>query len=63
LRAWLDNQDRQAEAIRPVLAATYGSDEVTRWHNRWRIFLMACEELFAWNDGQEWFVSHYLLQR
>ena len=31
------------------------------WFNRWRIFWMACEELFAFNNGYEWFVGHFLM--
>ncbi|MCA9212717.1 MAG: class I SAM-dependent methyltransferase [Planctomycetales bacterium] len=61
-RAWLQNQDANAGAIVDVLKSTYG-DGARLWHNRWRLFFMACEELFAFQHGEEWFVVHYLFER
>jgi len=61
--AWLANMDRRQEQILPILERTYGKKNAERWFGRWRIFFMACAELFAFNDGQEWFVSHYLFER
>ena len=57
--AWLANMDAHRAEIDPVLAHTYGADQVTRWRVRWRLFFMACAELFAFRGGRQWFVSHY----
>ena len=62
-RAWLRNHDAANESLTEILQVAYGKDDVTRWYNRWRMFFMACEELFAFNRGHEWFVSHYLFER
>jgi cyclopropane-fatty-acyl-phospholipid synthase len=62
-RAWLRLIDQRKAAVMPVLEATYGADAAERWFMRWRIFFMACEELFRYRSGREWFVSHYLFRR
>lgn len=58
--AWLENMDAQKMAVLPILAQAYGPDQVRRWWVRWRVFFMACAELFAYRGGTEWFVGHYL---
>ncbi len=57
--AWLSRMDDAAPRVRSIFAATYGADAVTRWWVRWRIFFLACAELFACRHGNEWMVSHY----
>lgn len=61
--AWLVNLDANADLLRPVLAATYGASTAARWHQRWRMFFMACAELFGYDDGREWFVAHYTFRQ
>jgi len=60
---WLIKFDRKITQIREIFAKTYGVDQVTKWTVYWRAFFMACAELFAYNNGQEWFVSHYLFEK
>jgi cyclopropane-fatty-acyl-phospholipid synthase len=67
-RAWLANTDAHRKEILSLFEATYASNlsgrarraEATKWLVRWRIFYMACEELWGYADGSEWGVSHYL---
>jgi cyclopropane-fatty-acyl-phospholipid synthase len=61
--AWVERMDADKEALMPVLVATYGDGEARKWWMRWRMFFMACAELFAFNGGQEWWVSHYRFVR
>jgi cyclopropane-fatty-acyl-phospholipid synthase len=67
LNAWLANMDARRDALMPILAATYGTHQAGLWWQRWRIFFMACAELFGYgqgpNRGQQWWVSHYLFER
>lgn len=62
-RAWLERMDGRPEDVQAVLARTYGNGQVRRWWVRWRIFFMACEELFGYREGREWLVSHYRFRR
>ncbi|MBK9989615.1 MAG: class I SAM-dependent methyltransferase [Verrucomicrobia bacterium] len=60
---WLQNMDRYRAELRPLLAATYGAEHETRWWVYWRVFFMSCAELWGYRGGEEWLVSHYLLQK
>lgn len=61
--AWLENMDQNEDSIRRVIADCYGQPDASLWWQRWRIFFMACAELFDYDDGQEWYVGHYLFQK
>ena len=51
------------DSIMPILEETYGEQDASVWFMRWRMFFMACAELFDYNNGQEWYVGHYLFER
>ena len=57
-RAWRENLEEQRGPVMNVLQKTYGS-EADRWFHRWRLFFLACEELFGYRGGSEWLVAHY----
>ena len=60
---WLANMDRQRDSIMQIMIETYGKAESLRWFNRWRIFFLAVSELFNTQQGQQWWVSHYLFEK
>jgi cyclopropane-fatty-acyl-phospholipid synthase len=60
---WLNNHDANEAAIMQVLTKAYGARNAALWSQRWRMFWMACAELFGYADGQEWMVAHYRFMR
>jgi cyclopropane-fatty-acyl-phospholipid synthase len=61
--AWLANMDRRRDQVWPLLESVYGRQQTQQWWMRWRMFFMACAELFGFDDGQQWWVSHYLFEK
>jgi cyclopropane-fatty-acyl-phospholipid synthase len=57
LRAWLANLDAHADEALALL----GGDR--RLLASWRLFLISTAEIWGWQDGERWLVSHYLLER
>lgn len=60
---WLENQDRHADEIQRLFEDVYGKAEAKVWAQRWRMFWMACAELFGYAGGNEWLVAHYRFQK
>ena len=58
--AWLENIDARRGDALGIFKEHYGRD-AGRVVQRWRIFFMACAELFGYSGGREWGVSHHLL--
>ncbi len=60
--AWHRNLGAHRNEVRAVLRGHYGPG-ADRWYHRWRLFFLACEELFGYASGEEWGVGHYRLSR
>ena len=60
--SWLARMDANRRVLRPILAQTYGEENARLWWARWRLFFMACAELWGYHHGSEWIVCHYLFE-
>lgn len=61
--AWLDRLDRNRAPVSKILSEIYGKQQAGRWFLRWRMFFMACAELFSYRNGGEWLVAHYRFEK
>lgn len=60
--AWYQNHLSNRDAIVSLFAKTYRGEDPNIWFERWKIFFLACAEMFALRGGKEWLVSHYLFK-
>ena len=49
--AWLERLDENRFAVERVVGRRQAAN--------WRVFFLACAELWAYRGGTEWLVSHY----
>lgn len=61
LEAWLVQLDSRPQDALAALASA-GTPRPRMALQRWRIFMMACSELFGYEQGRRWWVSHYLFR-
>jgi cyclopropane-fatty-acyl-phospholipid synthase len=61
--AWLAKLDAAWPAAVAALSAGRTRAEAERQAQRWRLFFLACAELFGFAGGTEWVVSHARLRR
>lgn len=61
--AWLENLDARRDAALEIISRVYGAADRERWLSRWRVFFMACAEMFGYARGGEWWVAHYRFRR
>lgn len=59
LAAWLTRLDTHRGDIIARFRRDLPARAARAQWRRWRVFTIACEELFAYDDGQRWFVAHY----
>jgi cyclopropane-fatty-acyl-phospholipid synthase len=58
---WLANLDRRRDDVLAILYDVYGERDAALWLRRWRLFFLACAELFGFRGGVEWLVVHQTL--
>jgi len=63
LEAWLEKFNENEEQVRTLFDHCYGKDKSSVWMWRWRLFFLACSELFGYQQGKEWGVSHYTFKK
>jgi len=61
--AWLAKMDENKGEVLKVLGGVYGEENAYKRYVDWRLFFLACAELFGYAGGEEWAVSHYLFQK
>ncbi len=63
LEDWLRLHDVARAEVLPLFEESYGAGQGLKWFVYWRLFYLSCSELFAYDGGERWGVSHYLFTK
>lgn len=57
---WLQRLDMHHAELLQLFSKDMSSQAASVALQRWRIFMLACAELFRYDNGTQWYVAHYL---
>lgn len=63
LEEWLRRQDAHRKEGMQLFRETYPPGEAQKWFAYWRLFYIACSELFKYDNGEEWGVTHVVMAK
>ena len=61
--AWLDKMDLNKQNIIELFKKNNSNAIAKRKFHFWRLFFIACAEIFGYDNGAEWVVSHHLFKK
>ena len=61
--AWLEKMDKNKLEILKLFERNNKKDIAKRKFNFWRLFYIACAEIFGYDNGKEWIISHHLFKK
>ncbi|XP_068634588.1 (S)-coclaurine N-methyltransferase-like [Aristolochia californica] len=61
---WLKRVDAKEDTVKELMESFSGSkEEAVKWFNYWRGFCISTSELFGYQNGEEWMISHTLFKK
>jgi cyclopropane-fatty-acyl-phospholipid synthase len=57
---WLERLDHHYPELHQLFCRDLSSRDAAVALQRWRMFMLACAELFRFDNGKQWYVAHYL---
>ena len=61
--AWLEKMDSNKREILELFNKKNNATVSKRKFHFWRLFFIACAEIFGYENGSEWIVSHHLFKK
>lgn len=61
--AWLDKMDSNKTKILELFRRNNSNSVAKKKFYFWRLFFIACAEIFGYNGGSEWIISHHLFKK